>query len=44
VSRFLAQGGCALVVEDEAALAGGARYSVRERIRQRRMLVLGPPS
>jgi 4-amino-4-deoxy-L-arabinose transferase-like glycosyltransferase len=48
VRRFFAQGGRAVVVEDEdlAALADGARHPVlaRERIRQRRMLVIGPPS
>jgi 4-amino-4-deoxy-L-arabinose transferase-like glycosyltransferase len=48
VTRFFAQGGRALVVEDEdlGALGDASRFPVlaRERIRQRRMLVLGPPS
>jgi 4-amino-4-deoxy-L-arabinose transferase-like glycosyltransferase len=48
VTRFFAQDGRVLVVEDEdlAALGDAARFPVlaRERIRQRRMLVLGPPS
>jgi hypothetical protein len=48
VSRFFTQGGRALVVEEEdvKALGDELRFPVlaRERVRQRRMLVLGPPS
>jgi 4-amino-4-deoxy-L-arabinose transferase-like glycosyltransferase len=48
VARFFAQGGRVLVVEDEdlAALGEAACFPVlgRERIRQRRMLVIGPQS
>jgi hypothetical protein len=48
VTQFFAQGGYVLVIEDgDLALLGGeSRFQVlaRERIRQRRMLVLGPPS
>jgi 4-amino-4-deoxy-L-arabinose transferase-like glycosyltransferase len=48
VTRFFARGGRALVIEDEdlTLLGGESRFPVlaRERVRQRRLLVLGPPS